>query len=260
MKCVRKHVEELMVADGSHNRPMMRWTLALLLAVVVVMLGGCVESPGISSSREPVFRAPALRIPAFPWPPPHASAETVIPNKWLPPTENAQLADVADNLERALYAAKYPRWSYSSVPDGFALVCQMEQIKPDGTPSPEPARWSAEMRWVSDLTLVEFIKALANAQPGYYRVIVFIVTDKPWSRTSGKPTAEEAEQWLAVGFTRLPEDIGGLSYGRAYRTTALVYEFKKVSKDASATLLENSRTRADRHLEKAGISDPLSRR
>ena len=136
-------------------------------------------------------------IPAFPWPPPPASAETMIPRNWLSTTGAAQLADVADRLERALNEAKYPRWSYSSVPNGFALVSQMEQIKSDGTPSPEPARWSTDMPWVTNMTLLEFIKALANAQPGYYRVIVFIVTNQPWSRTGERPTGEEAEQWLA---------------------------------------------------------------
>jgi len=200
------------------------------------------------------------RIPAFPWPPPPASAETMIPPNWLSTPAVTQLADVADKLERALNEAKYPRWSYSSVPNGFALVSQMEQIKSDGTPSPAPARWSTAMPWVTNMTLLEFIKALANAQPGYYRVIVFIVTNQPWSRTGKEATGEEAEQWLAKGFTWLPRSIGELTYGPDYRTTVLVYEFKKVSQDADATFLEPSPTSADDHLGKAGLSDPLSRR
>ena len=182
------------------------------------------------------------------------------PTHWLSTTGAAQLADVADRLERALNEAKYPRWSYSSVPNGFALVSQMEQIKSDGTPSPEPARWSTDLPWVANMTLLEFIKALANAQPGYYRVIVFIVTNQPWSRTGERPTGEEAERWLAKGFNWLPRSIGELTYGPDYRTTALVYEFKKVSRDTDATFLEPSPTSADDHLKKAGISDPLSRR
>jgi hypothetical protein len=198
-------------------------------------------------------------IPAFPWPPPPASAETMIPDKWLPTRGEARLADVANSLERALTAAKYHRWSYSSVPNGFALVSQMEQIKSDGTPSPEPARWSTDLPWVGNMTLLEFIRALANAQPGYYRVIVFIVTNQPWSQTGEKPTGEEAEHWLAKGFNWLPDSIGKLTYGPDYRTIALVYEFKKVAKDADATFLEPSPTSAEDHLKKAGIYDPLSR-
>ena len=219
-----------------------------------------VEAPppdkGLGYGSAPGFPDP---MPAFPWPPPRASAETMIPHTWLPTRGEARLADVADRLERALTAAKYRSWSYSSVPNGFALVSQMEQIASDGTPSPEPARWSTDMPSVTHMTLLEFIKALANARPGYYRVIVFIVTNQPWSRTGEKPSGEEAEQWLAKGFSWLPPYIGDLTYRPDYRTTALVYEFKKVSKDADATFLKSSPTSADDHLNKAGISVPLSR-
>ena len=226
--------------------------LAVLIAVSVFM--SLPRSPRMVESEQ------QARIPAFPWPPPPASAETMIPRNWLSTMEADQLADVADRLESALKEAKYPRWSYSSVPYGFALVSQMEQIKPDGTPSPEPARWSTDLPWVANMTLLEFIKALANATPGYYRVIVFIVTKQPWSRTGERPTGEEAERWLAEGFNWLPRYIGELDYGPDYRTTALVYEFKKVSRDTHASFLEPSPTSADDHLKKAGISDPLSRR
>ena len=149
---------------------------------------------------------------------------------------------------------------YSSVPRGFALISQMEQIKSDGTPSPEPARWSTSLPPVGSLTLLEFLKALANAQPGYYRAIVYVVTDQPWSRTGELPTARAAEQWLAQGFTRLPADVGAMPYGPEYRTTALVYEFTKASQEAAASLVETSPVSADDHLKKAGVADPLSRR
>lgn len=199
-------------------------------------------------------------IPTFPWPPPPASAETMIPRHWLTTTEGSRLTDIADRLEHALQEAGYRRWSYSSVPSGFALVSQMEQIKADGTPSPAPARWSTDLPWVGNLSLLEFIKALVNAQPGYYRVIVFIVTDQPWSRTGEQPTGEEAERWLAEGFNWLPRSIGQLTYGPDYKTTALVYEFKKVSQDAEAKFIDTSPTSADDHLEKAGIARPLGQR
>jgi hypothetical protein len=214
----------------------------------VAILNGC---EGVEQS--------APEVPKFPWPPPPASAEAEIPANWLPAQgKPTRLSDLADKLEGALHAAKYRRWSYSSVPNGFALVTQMEQIKPDGTPSAEPARWSTNLPSVRELTLLEFIKALASAPPGYYRVIVFIVTDEPWSRSGQEPTGEEAERWLTQGFNRLPASIGELTYGKEYTTTALVYEFKKRSQSAEATLVEDSETRAQEHLRKAGISDPLS--
>jgi hypothetical protein len=235
-------------AAGMGNRRMTARILALLVAAIVAVLTGCLQKS-----------AAPQEVPTFPWPPPPASAEAVIPANWLPATGTpTQLSNVAERLEQALQAAKYRKWSYSSVPNGFALVTQMEQIKPDGTPSPDPARWSTDLPSVRELTLLEFIKALASAPPGYYRVIVFIVTDQPWSRSGDKPTGEEAQRWLAKGFNRLPASIGELPYGKDFRTTALVYEFKKRSESADASLVEDSETGAAEHLRKAGISDPLS--
>jgi len=266
-----------MVADGLCKRRVMKWILVLSLATTAVILGGCqpvtqapvpaapapapapAPSP-VPAVRAPTVRAPAEPMPAFPWPPPPASAEMIIPDNWLPTRGNAHLADVADNLEHALKLAKYRSYSYSSEPHGFALVCQMEQIKSDATPSPEPDRWSTEMPSVGHMTKLEFIKALAKARPGYYRVIVFIVTDQPMSRTSSEPTGKDMEQWLAKGFNRLPEYIGWLTYGPEYTTTALVYEFKKISRKAAATFIKTSQTRAEDHLYKAGIYEALSRR
>src|SRR5512139_3104316 len=158
-----------MVTEGLRKRRVMKWILALSFATGVVIFGGCTVKPTVTPPRGE-WGMWELRVPAFPWPPPRASVETTVPHKWLPTRGEARLADVARKLTRALRAAKYPKWSYSSVPNGFVLVSQMEQIKSDGTPSPEPARWRTEMPQVSNMTLLEFIRALANAQPGYYRV------------------------------------------------------------------------------------------
>ena len=220
------------------------------LAVIAPMTPGCASE----------YRSPDSRMPAFPWPPPPASAETAVPENWLPTRGGSNLANVAATLERALRAAKYPKWSFSSVPDGFALVGQMEQIKADGTPSPDPARWSTDLPRVANMTLLEFVRALVSAHPGHYRVIVFVVTNRPWPRTGAQPTGGEADQWLARGFTWLPDAIGELLYGPDYRTTALVYEFEKISKNTDAVLLEQSPTSADDHLARAGSAQWLSRR
>jgi hypothetical protein len=109
------------------------------------------------------------------------------------------------------------------------------------------------------MTFVEFLQALAKAPPGYYRVIVFIITDAPWSQVGEKPTAEQAQQWLNAGVNQLPESIGLLIFGQNYTTTALIYEFKKYSEKDPATFVPNSGESGKSHLEKAGIWDPLTR-
>ena len=240
--------------------------IAVLLALAIVgMMLSCASTPESETSiltETAIIHGEENRqvIPqAFPWPPPPASAETMIPRNWLSTTAVTRLVDIADKLERALNEAEYPIWSYSFAPNGFALVTQLEQIKFDGTPSPEPARWSTDLPPVTNMTLLEFIKALAYATRGYYRVIVFIVTDQPWSREGERPTIVMAEAWLASGFNWLPPSIGKLTYGPDYRTMALVYEFEKHSRYSDAILVP-SPTSADDHLIKAGIFDPLSRR
>jgi hypothetical protein len=198
-------------------------------------------------------------IPAFPWPPPAASAEHQIRNAWVSKGEHTKLSDVAGKLEGALQDAGYETWRYSSVPRGFALVAQIEQIKPDGTPRSGKERFRTDLPSLSDMTFVEFLKALARAPPGYYRVIVFVVTDTPFSWADKKPTENEAKHWLDVGLNQLPKSMGVLTYGEDYRTTALIYEFKKPSKNDSATFVPKSLESGKSHLEKARIWDALTR-
>ena len=166
---------------------------------------------------------------------------------------------MAQKLESALQDADYETWRYLSVPHGFALATQLEQIRPDGTPRPGKERFRTDMPSLGEMTFVEFLKALAKAPPGYYRVIVFIVTDTPFSRSDRTATEQEAQQWLRAGLNQLPKAIGALAYAEDYRTTALVYEFQKSSKDSEATLVPRSPESGKIHLERAGIWDALTR-
>jgi hypothetical protein len=237
--------------------------LTLLVTLLVVGLTGLVAVPGCGRPQDqaPPDQAspPRVAAPAFPWPPPRPSAECEIPSQWLPSTgEENTLGDVADALVNALRNARYRRWSFLSVPNGFALVAQMEQIRRDGTPTPEPGRWSTDVPSVRDLTLLEFVKALATSPPGHYRVIAFIVTDMAWSRTGKAPTAPDTERWIDDGLNRLPPSIGMATYVPGFATTALVYQFHKGSGNASATFVENSDLRAEDHLRGAGLAASLS--
>lgn len=115
-----------------------------------------------------------IRIPSFPWPPPAASADEVIPRATLEQGAIPKsLGDVEARLASALRANGYVERSYYAVPDGFALVTRLEQIGSDGTSKPPPGRWSLSSRSASDFTLSDYVRALFTADPGYYRVIVF---------------------------------------------------------------------------------------
>lgn len=215
--------------------------------------------PKPDASQSPGVATATTVAPAFPWPPPAASAEHVIRNAWVTKGPDTKLSDVAAKLEEALEDADYETWRYLSVPHGFALVTQIEQIRPDGTPRSGNERFRTDLPSFSDMTFVEFLKALAKAPPGYYRVIVFVVTDTPFSQSEQAPAEKEAQQWLRAGLNQLPKTTGALSYGDGYRSTALIYEFRKPSKKSPATFVPKSSESGRIHLEKAGIWDALTR-
>lgn len=199
----------------------------------------------------------APSIPQFDWPPPKASAEESIPDKWLRTGSTTRLANVADKFEKALRLAHYEQRSYYAVPRGFALATQLEQIQADGTPMPGADRWKIGTPSVNNLSLASFIKALAKAPAGNYRAIVFVVTDAPWVQSTTAPSDDKIKGWAGGGAHTLPASIGALPYGDDYRARALIYEFKKGKSGPAKTLLPSA-VSGETHLDKGGIWEPLS--
>ena len=153
-------------------------------------------------------------MPEFPWPPPRASASDVIPRGLL--VGNAAyptLSSVAQAIESAFEQAGYGQKSYYSVPGGFAMASQFEQINQDGSPSID--RWSSRVPPLRKWSLSSYLNALFTAQPGYYRVIVFIVSSKAFSQDDVKVTSEQGRAWVASGSNKLSEEIGNQEYSPA---------------------------------------------
>lgn len=205
----------------------------------------------------PDAAAASAEIPRFSWPPPKASAEASIPDKWVRSGTDTTLASVADKLEKALRLAEYADWSYYAVPGGFALAAHVEQIKADGTPLAGSDRWRTGTPSVANLSLLEFVLALAHAPPGNYRAIVFVVTAASWTQSSAAPAGGDIERWAAGGASRLPAAVGTLRYGPEHRVQALVYEFRK-GPSGPAALVVPSRVSGERHLYRGGLWKPLS--
>jgi hypothetical protein len=78
------------------------------------------------------------------------------------------------NSTKALAEANYGKWSYSSVPRGFALVTQIEQIKDDGTPRPDPDRFSTDLPSFQQHVFCRISQAMAKSAAGTLPVIVFV--------------------------------------------------------------------------------------
>lgn len=205
---------------------------------------------------------PALddEYPRFPWPPPKASATEVVPRRALTiQSPRTRLSDVDLRLTGALEANGYFESSYYSVPDGFALVTKMEQIRADGAPESEPGRWSLEVPRLNGFSLSAYLQALFTARPGRYRVIAFIVTPHPFRQSGVEVTAQEAAAWLSGGLDRLPAPLGAREFGPDHACTALIYEFIRLTESDEPKFLAPGALPGRIHLQKSGLWEALQR-
>lgn len=201
------------------------------------------------------------KIPQFPWPPPRASASVELPAEFLRKSANAGVhwGDVDHTLTSALDSCGYYDRSYYAVPDGFAIVTRLEQMQADGSSKAPPDRWSVAYKPVSGFSLSSYLRALFTADPGFYRIIVFVVTPQFFSQTPIGVSEEEAMQWLQGGLDRLPLDLAMREYTDQYACTALIYQFEQPGSGAGARLDVPSDLPGRIHLERANLWRALAK-
>lgn len=198
-------------------------------------------------------------LPQFPWPPPRASAMTTIPASFFRQVVGrlVRLTDVDHKINAALDVSGYFERSYYAVPGGFALVTRLEQINPDGTPMEGDNRWQVEVGPIRSFSLEAYLRALFTSSPGYFRIVVFIVTPYPFSQADASVDRQDAIAWLSRGAHILPPEIGNLPYTERHSCTALIYEFEKIAGEQKARTLIPGRMLGRTHLEKSGLWDGL---
>ena len=224
--------------------------LALVMAVVV--LASC--APGAAPESEGQAAEEAELFPEFPWPPPPASAREELPGHLFNVVGvDISLGDVSNRITVALDENGYFESSYFAVPDGFAVVTRLEQIEPDGTPKEEPERWSLDVAPLRPFSLAEYIRRLFFGVPGYYRVIVFVVTPHPFSQSGPRVTPEQLDFWLTTGFNRLPDEVASLAYTDDFAATALIYEFARPTENDEMRVNYPGALPGRVHLERSGI-------
>lgn len=190
--------------------------------------------------------------PDFPWPPPQPSAVVPLPV----PMDAADAAAVSDRIETALAAVGYHERSWWTAPGGFALATRLERIDNDGAPADEADRWppaTLEDRF----TLSGYLASLFFTEPGYFRVIVFVLSDQFEQTAPEEPSAAMAADWVARGMVRLPADLGAAALTPAHSLTALVYEFERAP-DSDAVVLAPGRLSGRAHLDKAALLTALA--
>lgn len=196
-------------------------------------------------------------LPSFPWPPPACNTRSVLPKAVF--KNRKVLGDVASKLSVALDAKGYAQQSFFSVPNGFALVTQLEQYNvKDGSVRKGNTRWLDYPAREPYSGLFDYLTSIVMPQKGYFRLFVFVVTDQPFGGTEPPVSMLEASAWLSEGFNKLPNLIAGMPFEAAYDVTALVYEFEvPESNRKPVQRCPSPRFNAKTHLQKAGIAAKL---
>ena len=108
-------------------------------------------------------------------------------------------------------------------------------------------------------TLFESLRSLLFMQPGFFRILVFVVSAEPLNQRGRAAAREEAESWVRSGASALPSAVGEAEYTKRHATTALVYEFVQAEKDKPAVFDDPGRLSALEHLQAAGVWKALRR-
>jgi hypothetical protein len=204
-------------------------------------------------------RAATFKLPTFPWPPPPFSTRMKLDRALLVAGQAAPThGSVATHMEKALAANGYTQLSYYAVPDGFALVTQIERIDAQAASAAEQ-RWSTQIPAVSliPFNLEAYLRALLGRNGDNFRVIVFTFTPTPFAAGGATVAPGEAMAWVEKGATALPAALAARPYGEDVVCTALIYEFTISSLGAAAK--RPGDFDGERHLRAAGILPALER-
>ena len=194
--------------------------------------------------------------PTFPLPAPRPSAKIDLPVTLL----GAQVATVGaaeQALRLELARRGYDDRSYYAVPGGFALATRAERFLPDGRSAQPPRRWamapSALIDWAQLRNPRQWVEAFRRADPGRYRVLVFLVTTQDRTTGGAAVNIKTAEAWTEGGADRLPRAIAGLPLTPDHHVEVLVYEFARAAVNADPAFVRNSSLGARGHLHGAGL-------
>ncbi len=195
--------------------------------------------------------------PPFPWFPPPPSAKITMSDEGEYFKNCNTFGDVCNKLNKALNENNYER-AYFYVPNGFAIVTKLEVINEDGSSRTEPDRWDVSITSLrKTISLGDYIRALFWGKIGYYRTIVFIVTDQPIKYSKKLISDIEMNELIKEGQDWLDDDYKLLPFTKKHKVNALIYEFQIKEDEATPSFCDPSRLTAKAHLEMSNIINKL---
>ena len=148
----------------------------------------------------------AVRMPVFPWPPPAASSRYVLPADLFKGKQT--LGAVASGIESALEQQGYFERSYFLAGNGgVVLATRLEKINDDGGVLTGQSRWAYrdDPNRLNTESLASFLGGLFYAEPGFYRVIAFVIGGGPFVQEPRRVAEREARAWIIEGASGLPK-------------------------------------------------------
>ncbi len=161
---------------------------------------------------------------AFPFPPPqcYQSAEL----QWNRFADAKTLGDVGKKITHALEQKGYP-FRFMSVPEGFAVVTQLEQYQEDGgIQTDRLTRWNELPAAESFSLSLAYLKSLVFPRKAHLRVFAVLVTLRSYPSDQAYISKEDAKAWISKGVNRLPKSIREKPFSSSYSVDVLVYEFE----------------------------------
>ena len=193
---------------------------------------------------------PEVDIPVFPWPTPTRTITlSDLVDFSIQPGMAHTLSEVNILLRSALLRCEY-EYQYYAVTNGFALVTKLEQFDLEGY-TLEEKRWELEPSY-NGFDLANIFRP----PEGYYRIIVFAVTDEKNPDSVYVVSRDEADAWLKDGCLALPEAIGEREFSSNHYCVALIYEFEQIGKDEHPQPTTTS-VSAWAHINNSGLLDKL---
>ena len=161
---------------------------------------------------------------AFPFPPPQCYQSTELQFSSFAGAKT--LGDVGKKIAWVFEQKGYP-FRFMSVPDGFALVTQLEQYQEDGSIQADRlTRWKELPEAESFSLSLSYLKSLVFPRKAHLRVFAVLVTQRSYPSNQAHVSKEDAKAWISQGVNRLPKTVAEKPFSSNYSVDVLVYEFE----------------------------------
>jgi len=187
----------------------------------------------------------------FPFPPPECHTAYEMPGRVFKNCEN--LGDVEQKISDALDTENYP-YRFLSVPNGFAVVTQMEQYNEDGSIIKDSGtRWVHYPKQEAFSWSINYFNSLIFPRKGYLRIFVYIITSEVYSSTKEVVSKDQAASWHKRGVNKLPSQVANIPLSEDYTINLLLYEFEVPESNHVAEQNCPCKFPAKEHLKHSGL-------